>query len=300
MVSAQVPAVAAPAPAPDSGRKLSLIAASAAGRNAEAQFANFATSSDFASAAQFILSTQGSTLTGFQKSVLSLAPYIAQDGGAIRDRITGVKLSVADRIVLIRLLLKFESNPAIRVLIRTGEHFKFSPSLASTISGDTTVLTTPLTVIPPGSGIPQLDDFDNAVGNYATAANLAALTPAMTTVMQSRDFPNFVRRAPPLVADSLIPADQTWKLLLPNDHDPTTKEYVDFIGGVLIATIIGIGAILAIPEELAAALILTTVGTIMLQGLVTYDFLTTLDCDHDGDPWDPDENGECPPGNSQP
>jgi hypothetical protein len=278
------------------GQQLSAVALSTAGANAEAQFAKFATSSDVAAAAQFLLSTQSNNLTGFQKSLLSLVPYINANSQAIQDRAARKNLSVTERAGLLGLFFRFEGNPAIRVLDRTGDELKFSaPALAGTLRSDAAALSTPVTVIPPGSGIPQLDSFDNAAGNYATAANLPALVPTVTPIMQGKNFPAFVTQSSPLVAASLIPADQIWKLLLPNDHDPSTADYVDWIGGMLSVTILGIAGIISLPETATAAIILVTLGTLIGQGTLEFHFLATIDCDHDGDPWDPADvvGNEC-------
>lgn len=293
LIGAQIPPAKADTPTIE--KQLSAVASSTAGVNAATQFAKFATSSDVASAAQFLLSTQSPNLTGFQKSLLSLAPDINENSQAIQDRVAGRKLSATERMALAKLFIKFEENPAIRVLERTGVKLKHSAALTSTLNGDAAALATPVTVIPPGSGVPQVDSFDNVAGNYATAANLPALVPAVTPIMQDKNFSNFIRHSSPLVVASLIPADQNWKLLLPNDHDPAVTDYVNWIGGMLGTTILGIAGIISLPETATAAIILVVVGTIILQGTIEFNFLATIDCDHDGDPWDSSDvvGNEC-------
>lgn len=289
LVGAQVPAVAAGTP--PIGSRLSAVASSAAGINAVRQFANFATSSDVASAAQFILNTQSPSLTGFQKSLLSLASDLNANSQAIQDQAAGKRLSRPEKLALLRLSVKFSLNPAIQVIHQTGRQLQYSPGLDSTVSGDAAALASPVTVIPPGSGVPQVDSFDNAAGNHATAADLPALAAAVTPIMQDPRFSEFVRHAPPLVAASLIPGDQIWKLLLPQDHDPTVVDWADFIGGVLSLVILGVAAIVGTLALLPAATvaILIALGTGIGVGTLSVHFLATIDCDHDGDPWDSED-----------
>lgn len=286
LIGTQVPASAAGTPT--IGERLSLVGSSAAGINAEVQFAKFATSPQVASAAQFLLSTQASNLTGFQRSLLSLASDISQDSQAIRDRAAGKVLSGAEQTALTRLRAKIAFNPAIRVIEQSGQNLKHSPGLPGTVASDATGMTTPVTIIPPGSGVPQVDSFDGATGQFSTNANLPALAPRIAPIMRDKNFPDFVKQLPPLVAASLLPAQQIWKLLLPNDHDPSVADWVDFLGGVLSLTILGVAGIVAVaaPAAVVAIVTLIVVGTTVGIGTLTYHFLTTIDCDHDGDPWD--------------
>jgi hypothetical protein len=278
MIALQVP----PANADTSSiqKQLAAIGASTAGANAQAQIAALLASPDLPAAAQYILSTEGSTLTGFQKSLLSLIPVISSDAPALQDEINGVKSS-SDAKTLGGLKEELNTNPAIKVIRQAGVQFQSSPNLASTLNSDAANLSLPITDIPPGSGIPQLDSFDNTLSNFANLANAPALAPGVTPIMSTPAFAAYVKGLNPLTAATLIPSSQLWALLLPNDHDPTTKDWVDWIGGMLVATAVFVAAVLEAP-------IIITAGIAFLGAvaLLEFDFFTTIDCDHDGDPWD--------------
>lgn len=272
---------------PTIAEKLAQLASTPAAANAREQFGKFATSPEFADAAKLLLTTQDANLTQFQKELLSLVPNIQANAQGFQGYLAGRPLSLAEQQELNNLRADFRSNPAIRTIAEAGQRLQFSHDLSSVVQSDAAGLTTPTTTIPPGSGVPQVDAFDGAEGNFATAANLPALAPALGSIMTDPAFPSYVQHLPPLAASSLLPGDQLWKLLLLHDHDPSVVDWVDYIGGSLTLILGAVAGILGV-LGVAVAVIVTVTVVDALIGLatLTFHFLATIDCDHDGDPWD--------------
>jgi hypothetical protein len=129
------------------------------------------------------------------------------------------------------------------------------------------------------------------VFNGSTA--FRSLASSANGVLNDPGAEQFVSTLQPIVVASYIPPAQLIGLLLPNDRDPAItdvlKAGLEIIGGVA-----GVIAVVTLaPEELAGAALVGVVAGIiaaesaLLVGII--DLGTALDCDHDGDPWDPDD-----------
>jgi hypothetical protein len=90
-------------------------------------------------------------------------------------------------------------------------------------------------------------------------------------------------------------------LLLPNDRDLSSADIFHFVVNVVIG-FLGLAAALiglvVAPIEVGAAIVLGGIAFFIFLGYLadqTVTFLQTIDCDHDGDPWDTDDVGgiEC-------
>jgi hypothetical protein len=94
----------------------------------------------------------------------------------------------------------------------------------------------------------------------------------------------------PLDIASFLPASDMIALLIPNDHDPAildvVKASLEILGGLaaLGAALLASPIVIAGVTITATGLVITAAVSAIAVGVL--DLATSLDCDHDGDPWD--------------
>jgi hypothetical protein len=282
-VLSSIPALAASDPTRDN-----LIAAfgSPAGTDVHQQLASLLSDPAGLPALTSFVESQAQNLTGFQSAVLGAVPEIVQASAALQNVLTGTPLTTTQSSQLRQLKADLHSNPAIQLLNSTGAQFKGSSGLQSAVSEYVTNLSTPFTPLPPGGG-PAIDTFDANYAALRSSASFGQYATTLTPLMQDPSFLEVLQGSNPLVVASYIPPNQAWKLLLPGDHDPSISDIVDFVGGIIV---IGVGLAAAIAAALGASVALviglSVLAAILGIGVLTFHFLATIDCDHDGDPWD--------------
>jgi hypothetical protein len=290
-VLSRTPAFAASDPIRDN-----LIAAfsSPAGTDVRRQVANLLTDPSMSGIVSFLESQPPQSLTGFQKASLAAASEILPNSDALQALLTGSTLTKAQSTQLTQLKADLHNNPAIQLLNSKGAQFKGSSGLQSAVNEYVTNLTTPFTPVPPGGG-PAIDAFDAAYAVLRSSSSFGQYAATLTPLMQDPSFLSVLQGSPPHVVASYIPASQAWGLLLPNDHDPSVTDIVNFFGGVVVLTLGTIVAILTLPADAVLLLGLVLLGFLVALGVLEFDFLATIDCDHDGDPWDSNDvvGNEC-------
>lgn len=245
------------------------------------------------------LTTQGGTnLTSFQRELLKAVGIESTYGDVLTKRLNGTQLSGHDNERLLDLQDRLSNNPAIQRLLLAGAQLKKSPSLAPDISNVVNTLNGPKPT-PTSTGDTPRDAVLADLSSVFNGSSFAALSSSAVPVLSNSGAPALISTLPPEVVATFLPPAQTIALLLPNDLDPPLTDIIKSSLEV-ISGIAGTIAVIALaPEELAgAALVGVVAGIIAGVSAATVgviDLGTALDCDHDGDPWDPADapGNEC-------
>jgi hypothetical protein len=266
----------------------------------------------FPALAKKILQTYASSLTGFQASILGAIGILTRDPGALNALVTGTKLSRAQRGSLESIGDALARNPAVRTVVRTAERLRDEKNTALLQQYVLQDITGGLNLGGPFAtlGDASLDAFVKDVYALVNSTAFVSTAAAVTPIIRDPGFITFVRKSSPEIIATVIPGSVVMALMLPNDHDPPLVDYVTILLPALI-TLLLFG--FALTEFLAAAIALFAVAEAALDVAVALGLFwraidlgfeaahfvehlyKTIDCDHDGDPSDPNDSSgnEC-------
>lgn len=251
-------------------------------------------------AAKAVLQSDGPTgkndLTDFQIDILKALITETAASSTLAAKINGTRLSWKQQLEALRLQQQLRDNPAIRTLAKAGRQLARSSQLPADIATVATnnsvsysAFTPPTTVSQGGST--GLDTILSDIAAMRTASAFTSYAALLAPVLQDSHFPQLLKGQQPLDIAAFLPASTLIALLIPNDHDPAitdvVKSSLEILGGLAAVG----AAILLAPEELAGAALVGT-GLAIFAGISAVavgviDLATALDCDHDGDPFDP-------------
>jgi len=272
--------------------QMTTIATSAPANAVRAQLANLVSDPSLGQWAAELTVQGGTNLTTFQRDLLKAVETESSFGDVLTKLLNGTPLSADDQMRLAALRQGLSNNPAIQLLRSTGAQLKGSSSLAQDISGVVNTLNGPRQTPTPTGDAPR----DAVLADISSVINGSAFTTLSSStipVLSDSGAPAFVSTLKPEVVATFLPPGQAIALLLPNDRDPfltpTEKAGLEIIEGIA-----GYIAVIALaPEELTALALVGIAAGIIAAGaqLITgiADLGEALDCDHDGDPWDPND-----------
>ncbi len=274
--------------------EMTTIAGSADAHNSEAALAGALSNPAVVQYAEELLAQGGSSLTAFQTDLLKVIINVTPYANLLPTLVSGISLTASQHHQLAGLRQTLHNNPAIQLLISKGAQLKGDPTaLAADIAAKASSDLGPYPV-PTPTGDAALDAAVAALANVFNGSSaFNSLASAVNGVLNDPGATQFIATLQPIVVASFIPPSQMIGFLLPNDRDPglgdIVKAGLEIIGGVAA----GVAVIALAPEELAGAALVGVVagviaaGTAVVVGVI--DLGQALDCDHDGDPWDPDD-----------
>jgi len=236
-------------------------------------------------------------LTLFQQDLLKALIIETSDPTLISAELTGSPLTPSQRLEARQLQSELLKNPAIDTLIKAGKQLRDSSSQLSsaigTVTAGTGVIYSTLTPPPTAGrgGSLALDAVISDVAALRMSSAFSGLALQMEPLFQDPAFPQLLEDQLPLSVASFLPVQDMISLLISHDRDPQltdiAKAAMEILGGLA-----GIGAaILLLPEEITTAIFAGTLLAIfaaesaVVIGII--DLGQALDCDHDGDPFDP-------------
>jgi hypothetical protein len=293
---------AATANAPEHALSNQIIAAyqSPAGLQVTAQLETLLSDPALPAAAMALLQSDGvsgrNDLTLFQQDLLKALITETTDPTLTAARLSGTPLSPQQRREERKLQAALRKNPAVDTLIEAGQQLRDSnqlaPDVATVAAGNGTSYTT-LTP-PPTAGQGGSAALDTVIGDVAalrTSPSFSGLAFDLAPVLQNPGFVQLLEDQRPLDVASFLPVQNMISLLISHDSDPgitdIVKSSLEILGGVA-----AIGAVILLaPEELAGAalagVVLGIVAGVSAVAVGMIDLGTALDCDLDGDPFDP-------------
>jgi hypothetical protein len=243
-------------------------------------------------------------LTSFQKDILEALIVETSDPGVISAELTGKPLSLRQQFRAQQIRSQLILNPSVQTLQRAGFGLKFSVQLGSDASAVNSSNSTAYAAFTPAptanhGGSAALDTALGDIAASRTSAAFNGLAAQLDPVFQGPGITPFLRGQSPLVLANFLPVGNLIALLNPQDHDPeitdVIKSSLEILGGLAAMG----AAVLLLPEELTAGIVVGT-GLAIFAGwsavaVGVIDLGTALDCDHDGDPFDPDDvpGDEC-------
>ena len=235
-------------------------------------------------------------LTDFQTDLLKALVTETGDPSLVAARLTGKALTFNQWADSVREQIELLRNPAVSTLARAGWQLHNSPQLpadiAAVASNDSvtySAFTPPATANQGGSAA-----LDSVIGDIAALRTSQAFTDyasKLTPVLQDSRFSSLLKGQSPLDIASFLPVSDMIALLIPNDHDPAildvVKASLEILGGLaaLGAVLLSSPIVIAGVTITATGLAITAAVSAIAVGVL--DLATSLDCDHDGDPWDP-------------
>jgi hypothetical protein len=269
------------------------IAGSQAAQGVEAAIGSALSSPALASYAEELLAQGGSNLTAFQTDLLKVVIDSQPYASLFPTLATGGSLTSSQQQQLAGLRQTLHSNPAIQLLISQGAQLKGTPALNSDIAATAASDTGPYPS-PTPTGDTALDaamaDLSNVYQGSPAFGQLAA---SVNGVLTDAGAGQFISTLQPITVASFIPPSQLIQLMLPGDQDPSITDVVK-AGLEIVGSIAGIIAVIALaPEEVAGLALVGVIAGLVaaFSGLIIgiIDLGTALDCDHDGDPFDPSD-----------
>jgi hypothetical protein len=185
------------------------------------------------------------------------------------------------------------ANPAFQKIMSVGAKAQQNPSaLAADVGNAVGALnSSPLGVTP--SGDPAIDAIQHDIAALQSSSAFSTFRQSMTPILADPGFVSLLQMEPAQDAAAFIPAGTLINLQLNNDADPPLLDIVkaglEIVGGVAAI----VAAIALAPEVLVGAALVGTIAAIvggvaaLIIGVI--DLAVALDCDHDGDPGDPDD-----------
>ena len=278
---------------------------SASGVQVRDQLASLLTDPALPATANELLQAQGpagaNTLTTFQVGMLKALIRATEDPALLSAILSGKPLSGGQLFEELLLRAQLSSNPAVRTFRAAGSQLQHSSELTSDISSVAagTATTYPSLTLPPTAGQGGSADLDTVTGDFAslrTSADFNNFASQLGPVLAASGFQKLVESQSPLIAADFLPVPELLQLQLHSGGIFTISLFNDIVTGVMdiLLPIAGLViGILTLPEDItalvAAGLVIGIVGTVysVYQGVQAIG--NDLDCDHDGDPFDPDD-----------
>jgi hypothetical protein len=278
---------------------------SASGIQVRAKLATLIADPALPQAAHALLKSDGpagsNSLTAFQSDLLNALITATKDPALLSAMLSGTAADGNAWLKRLRLRSQLLGNPAVRVLDRTGSQLKHAAELPADISAGAagsqttyTTLTPPPTANQGGSAA-----LDTVIGDFAglrTSSDFNDYAGQLGPVLANPSFQNLVKDQPPLTVASFLPTTEAMALRTPADpYRIFTASLLDDIRittlEILVPIALFVIGLIYLPVEIPAALAIATLvgaiytGTQVAQGVI--DLANDLDCDHDGDPFDP-------------
>jgi hypothetical protein len=275
---------------------------SASGIQVESQLTALLSSPSLRATATALLQSDGpagaNDLTAFQAGMLNALIIGTSNPALLIAKISGRPLSWAERLQEKLLQQQLSHDGAVRTLIQSGSQLKRSSALAGDISAAAAgTVTTYSTLYPPTSvGQGGSADLDSVIDDFASMRTSAAFTDFASQLgppLGDPQIQGLVTSQPALRVAAFLPVAELVGLHI--SHGAFTLSALNGIKSAIMDIILPIAglviSILTLPEEItvlvAAGLVLGVIGTIysVVNGVDT--IANDLDCDHDGDPFDP-------------
>lgn len=284
---------------------------SAAGHQLRNQLADIVTDPAFPAIATSLLKAAGpsgtNSLTNFQVQMLRAVQSEAGHSALVAALLTGKPLTQAQRLELLGLRDEF-SNAAVQAYNRAGQQLKNSAQLPSVISAAVTSDSQVFSTLTPPSSVPQggSADVDTAIDEVAawrTSPAFATFDNELASALADPGLISLVRQQNALTVAGFLTPQQLAALSttsLPHldartlPVTPLTPIQNDeFNLAALTFTLFGAVAAFALltpPGLLVAGTIVLAFGILAWAAAVVpiaNDLAVHLDCDNDGDIWDP-------------
>ena len=293
------------------GRQFQAAYDSAAGQQVRGQLAAIITDPAVPAIATSLLKAAGpsgtNSLTDFQVQMLRAVQIEAGHSALLAALLTGRPLTLSQRLELPVLGYQFDGNPAVQAFTRAGQQLEHSAQLSSVVSAATATDSQVFSTLTPPSSVSQggSTDIDTAIDEVAAWRTSQAFTTFDTELASALSDPglvNLVREQNPTVVAGFLSPQQLAALTTTSLHldaytlpvTPLTPIQTDeFNLAGLTFTLIGAVVAFAFftpPGALIAGTILLSLGILAYAAFavpVATDLAAHLDCDNDGDLFDP-------------
>lgn len=293
---------------------------SAAGHQVRSQLATILTDPAVPGIAASLLKAAGpsgtNSLTGFQVQMLRAIQIEAAHSSLLAALLTGKPLTQAQRLELPVLREQFDSNAAVQAYNRAGQRLKNSDQLASAISAAVTSDSQVFSTLTPPSSVPQggSADIDTAIDEAAalrTSQAYATFDNDLASALADPGLVNLVRQQNAITVAGFLTPQQLASLSTTSSMHldarmlPVTPmtpiQNDEFNLAALTFTLFGAVAAFALltpPGALVAGTIVLALGILAWAAAVVpiaNDLAVHLDCDNDGDLFDPDDGTASDP-----
>ena len=297
------PAANAAAHSPHQNPGQQIVAAynSSAGQQTRAKLVALLSDPALPKAAHALLASDGptgtKTLTSSRIQLIKALITVTKDPKLLAAKLEGKSLTPKQHLDEVKLRGQLEANPAVQALSNAGRHLRNSPALSSDLSAGAAAAQTSYSTLtpPPTAGQGGNASLDAVLADFSAlraSPDFDSYASQLHPALSNPDLRKLIQRQSPLtLAAFLSPADlQALQL-----HGTYTTSLVSDLG-TAVWDIIGPIAVFAVglyflPAEVPLVLALATflgaiyTGEQVAQGVIT--IANDLDCDHDGDPFDP-------------